>query len=176
MKTYLLSFCLLLFIGCDSIRQREDFTSFISTQLGLHALTETSPIPEEEDETHAREDCPTGGWVGDAAGIRIRCGLCDPPYTSDAQDQNTSPSGITPQNGGVINEPYNPLNPAPIVDVKSTSTLDLNSDPQTPPNDVFRGPQTSSDSCLNGSCSTASGSNNTIQTIRPLRRIFRFRR
>ena len=63
-----------------------------STRLELEALsliawtnaianqaTPDGPGPDD-DETHAREDCPTGGWITHGDGHKTRCPFCRPAF------------------------------------------------------------------------------------------------
>lgn len=125
--------------GCGGVpSEPKDYRSGIVVAFALSGLKEPPVAPEEED-THAREDCPTGGWVGDAAGVRIRCGACRPSYY-DGQ----------PQLGAIVDEPFDRLNPAPVVD-------DPVQEPPRPPKEVEAKPETS---------------NNQQRYLSPQRRVF----
>lgn len=73
---------LLVLAGCAGISaEPPDLSGEAATTLALtvqgHAKSLPLPIPEG---AHAREDCPTGGWVTHGDGHRTRCTDCRPEY------------------------------------------------------------------------------------------------
>lgn len=76
--------------GCQQ-RRHDDFENEIIMQIVLPQTTPVGPVNRK----HKREDCPTGGWVGDGT-VRTRCLDCDPPYADQDELQNEKEPLINP--------------------------------------------------------------------------------
>lgn len=90
-KFSVLALILVLFSGCVDVdsSERFDYRDHIATSIATHGMVPDVPVGPV-DEKHAREDCPTGGWITHGDGHRSRCPFCDPPYTGEEAQQQES--------------------------------------------------------------------------------------
>jgi hypothetical protein len=54
------------------------------------------PDVSPDVERHPREKCPTGGWMQTDGKIKIRCNLCDPPWTASDEAPKEAPVEVAP--------------------------------------------------------------------------------
>ena len=82
-------------VGCSTVdgataASKEPYENALIVELAGNARPQPQPVSSK----HKREDCPTGGWVGDGT-VRTRCLDCDPPYsqeeTTDAEEVKEEP-------------------------------------------------------------------------------------
>jgi hypothetical protein len=83
---------LLAVAGCVDIDDEVDvdYRDYIATSIATHAMQPDDGPVDPVDGKHAREDCPTDGWITHGDGHRSRCPFCDPPYSGDEQPQQES--------------------------------------------------------------------------------------
>lgn len=86
------------------------------------------PDVSPDSERHARDKCPTGGWITHGDGHKTRCTLCDPPWTSsDEAPKEEPPVEVAP----VVPE-LPELSPQPEVDDSKKTLKELGLSWKTP--------------------------------------------
>ena len=167
------------FVGCESLVVEEVNLDQYENELVIELSKSDGKSVTPVSRKHKREDCPTGGWVGDGR-VRTRCLDCDPAWpSSDEGDKggaDASPFGgkeklISNANSKEIKEVVQPLlGPKPVPDNQPNSLTD-GGDPK--PISIQQGP------AISNSCSSGSGSCSPSSSGRAWgsgRRFFLFRR
>ena len=92
---YLSILLLLLFVGCSEQKtEKIDLATFeVHSAYSIIYEKGQSPVipPAPNNQVHARDKCPTGGWIVQGDGNRTRCPNCDPPYLSNDESTPVEP-------------------------------------------------------------------------------------
>lgn len=99
MKRWFMATYCLFFTACAWPWQRPEavdpqaWNAAIAAELAvleIEPATVVPPGPAPSPTTHARANCPTGGWITHGDGHKTRCPNCDPPWTSEPAVQAAS--------------------------------------------------------------------------------------